>query len=256
MSREYTLNDKMIQNGLSAVSKNYRDGTFLAGGIALQMHAFNYYSELLRPTNDADFTVMPSFKGSTFGEYYAKLEEYLEYEHEKGRDREGFFVQLKKNERPFILHFQKPTEKHWEKIKKIREMEYETSDKIYIPNTEDALHVLRAEGIFSTKLRRVGYLNENGLLSDDLTPLYKLAKYRKLEKLAEQEFPSWLKTLENKRNSLSGYFEAGVQHGTNARLVYNGEKDLYDLSLLAKMVVKKKIEFDEKHYEQTLVTVE
>ncbi|MEM5777886.1 MAG: hypothetical protein QXJ06_05610 [Candidatus Aenigmatarchaeota archaeon] len=61
----------------------------------------------------------------------------------------------------------------------------------------------------------------------------------------------YLKHLEEQRNSLSSYFEASIEAGSQQRLLYNAKKDIFDLWLIA-ILIKMGMDFDEKYVKEIL----
>jgi len=246
----YTLKDEIVYRSLYAVAALNLDNLYLVGGIALQFYVVFFNSNLpLRPTNDVDFSTIPPLKTSEFNEIYKKVE--INVKDGKGKDREGFYIVIGPEEDPFFLHFEKPTNAHWEKIAKYRIKTWENSRIFYIsPNLKDdgieiyaekaqensqRLRVARIEEIYAAKIRRQIYVEGK-------------MDYRPPE-IEDPYF--YLYELEKARQSLSSYFEASIEEGTRKRLIYNSKKDAYDLWVIESLI-RLGIDFDYKYAEEVL----
>ncbi|MEM5802376.1 MAG: hypothetical protein QXO57_00225 [Candidatus Aenigmatarchaeota archaeon] len=251
MQEKYTIRDELVRSSLEAIANSSPEGLFLAGGMANQLYICRIYPELLRPTHDADFGRVPPMNRSLLEELYRNCFGVIrKYNPRRGNDREGFFIQLKEDENPFFIHFERPSKKYWEKNRRIRERELDTANEVYIPDTTSKLKVVRPEEIISSKLRRIYFVASKGLLTQELQNLYDKIKKGQFD--VEINFLEWLKHLIQLKNSLSGYFEVSDEHGREARLRYNAEKDLYDILLLKKLADAGEIDFNERYLRQIL----
>ncbi len=256
MSTRYTLNDKLVRDGLASVARVSPHGIYLAGGIANQLYIYPHYPGLLRPTNDADFARTQPIDHATFDEIYEASKTPLgQYKLRRGRDREGFFIHLSDDTLPFFIHFEKTTKPHWEKVKGTKERQYSTSNEVVIPETTSRIKIVRPEEIVLGKVRRLSYLAKKGMLTPESYRSYQVVVNREFEKLGDLDLSAQLSKLSDLKDSLSGHFEASVEQGTHARQVYNGEKDIYDISLLFNLIAVRQVGFDDAYYDDILKDV-
>ncbi len=248
---KYTLKDQVVRTGLSTIG-NPQNGLFLAGGIAAQMYINPVHPNLLRSTNDADFARLPPMDRVSFEALYNGTSGvFAKYAPVKGSDREGYFIKVTEDHTPFFFHIERPSAKYWERIRHVRERQYSTANDVCIPGTEEKIKVTMPEEIVASKLRRVSYLAQQGKLSPDLEALYTALKKIKFDMpgVIGIDFPTWLERLYDLKDSLGPHFEASPDEGTRFRRVYNGEKDLYDAMLIAKMTADGEIAYDERLFE-------
>ncbi|MEM5799850.1 MAG: hypothetical protein QXZ43_04270 [Candidatus Aenigmatarchaeota archaeon] len=224
----YTLRDKIVYDALCQVAGLNLPNLYLAGGIALQLYVTNANPELpLRPTNDIDFSTVPPLKKSEFNDIYNRLA----LNGKKGKDREGFFIQIGLENDPFFLHFEKPTNSQWEEIGPYRKRSLANAREMQIGNR--IIKVARLEEICAAKDRRINYVSSR----------YKIV-------VPSVDDPKkYLDDLETHRRSLSSYFEASIEAGTEQRLLYNLRKDAFDLWLIS-MLIRMGVDFDQEYLEE------
>lgn len=229
----YTLRDDIVYNALTEIAKipelKYR--IYLAGGLGLQFYVcLAELLNLLRPTNDADFGAVPPLRNHEVEKIYG--EPYFK-DGKRGKDREGFYIRIGKEQDPFFLHFERPTQRHWERIKESRTRGHKNAQIFRLGDSE--LRVVRLEDIYAAKCRRVGYVSRRYGIDIPII----------------DDPEEYLKHLEEQRNSLSSYFEASIEAGSQQRLLYNAKKDIFDLWLIA-ILIKMGMDFDEKYVKEIL----
>jgi len=255
MDTKFTIKNKIVRESLASLSRNAEEtySSMLVGGIANQLYNISQ-PDLLRPTTDADISsylplTTPQFR--YLGEGVSKDLEELGYSTKLGSSRFAHEIRMREDGHPFFIHIETPTKKYFERIKRRLEREHSDANTFRIPGTEATIKVVKPEDIITGKLRRLKYLDSEGLIPENLVDIYDRLKNRDFGTLAEVELVQWLENIVAERIALPGYIDVNSGEFETKSLQYKASKDLYDVSLLSRRI-KEGLDFDEKYYDMVL----
>lgn len=259
MNTKFTLDDKIVTDSLVATSTYAsRDGfqkSAVIGGIALQMYAQQALPQYKRPTHDLDLIIIPHLTAEGFRrgigqEMVSLLPQYhpkvniLRYVNEvKLTDPE---------EIPFFIHSPKWTERGYERKAKTLERQISNANRLLVPNTAYEVPMVRPEDIAADKTRRLLDLDMRGELSLQKGAAYRAVRKGNLGILAEGDLETEHQTIQQKKNLLPSAYDRGELEFRQALADFRASKDLFDLSLIAKLAATHAIGFDEKYFSQAL----
>ncbi|RLJ08237.1 MAG: hypothetical protein DRP13_02645 [Candidatus Aenigmatarchaeota archaeon] len=259
MNLKFTIKDKIVEDSLVAVSLYNQDQqsytVVVTGGIANQIYISNYFPELLRPTHDVDLIIYPKIDASFFrnntGPFFAK--ELNRYNPEVNILRHVYEIKTENEDGDiFLVHSYKYTRNGWERQKRNIERQVSNANEIINPKTNKPLKIIRPEDLLFTKLSRIEKIKNSLDFSDGLEKHYKDFIERDWNRLAEIEIYIWLETLKKQKTRLPAFYDRGEDEFKKELRRYTASKDMFDVSVISRLISEEKIEFDERYYDEIL----
>ncbi len=259
-----TLDDKLAQDGLRAVSEVARDHDYevdfvLVGGMATQ--AFNSQPSLYRPTSDADILPTRNMpRGMLKREYGLPIVELLE---EKGYDshvnkcKDGVEISIRDGDTPedlFFLHIMSYTPNYWERNAYWigKELDNRVHRDISTDGKPLPFSVIRTEDIIASKMRRLWRLM---LYSDNremVAPVYTGLKAGNFDMLQDYATAERLDML-NQRKAfiLDTVNKENLPQFNSTLQEFKARKDIYDIAILLEEVRKGNLPFDQDYFRES-----
>ncbi|MBI1934984.1 hypothetical protein HYS31_00950 [Candidatus Woesearchaeota archaeon] len=260
MSSKFVVLDEIVGDSLSVLS-SYRSVSarpVVIGGTAAQLYTAPHYPELLRPTHDIDLITVPKLTADSFREGLGKyLNENLgKYNPKINILRHVMEVKLEDNEKsPFFIHTYKWTNNGWIRYGSSIERQVANANLVPFPTSSKSIYISRPEDIIAGKISRITQVKDKTGFSEDYQVKYEKAKARKLELLGDlkpEEFNVWLAALNLQKQQLPAYYDRGADEFTKALDNFRANKDIFDISLLAKLILNKKIDFDDRYLNEVI----
>jgi len=264
MSEKYTVNDKLVQDSLRAISFSNSISNIeliLVGGMASQLHLRKDYGDFLRPTHDVDTVpsrpiVSHDFKGSLREHMFAFLQNEGYKTTNGKKTRYGFELIINDQNDIFFIHLNKYPKSIYEKNKKTKDREAENAVEFEISSAENIkysnrVRAFRVEDIITNKIIRLKKLESHRVMGPSERENFNILKMERFDNLANINFNDYLVKLIEERAEMQK-IAYDTEKFNNKIGTYKIRKDLYDISLLAKGVVDKKLTFDQQYYKNAL----
>ena len=76
---------------------------------------------------------------------------------------------------------------------------------------------------------------------------------RKFEVVSDEELIEWLKLLKRQKDILPAFMDSDVGRFTEERNHYLASKDLFDIALMAKLIVSGNVDFNENYFDELVI---
>ncbi len=255
--RKFTIKDNLVIDSLNAIdayrseSEEYKP--VIHGGIANQLYTNRYFPNLLRPTNDLDILVAQKMDPERFRKHTGPgITSHLEKHNPAVNIRKHVYeVMIKDDEMPpFLIHFYRYTKEGWRREENDTRRQIANANVVGIPNSKGMTYVVRPEDLMIGKVRRLRTLGRKKKLLGYKQGLYQKVENRDWDILANQNLEEWVNRLTQEKNILPAMYESGEKEFIRVLDDYTSSKDLYDISLIARLFTNKLIGFDEKYYDR------
>ena len=222
----------------------------VVGGIGIQLHCFKD-RDLLRSTSDLDLLYLPriasvkDFQEGIGGKVISKIRSFG-YQAQPKKSRSNYEVKVMKGQGQqakelFFIHFDCLSDELYEKTRYISEREVDNAIESEIPEL-GRLFIKRIKNILPHKVKRIRKkLNEGGIVDPLSQSLYRNAEQMKWSSLASYATPMWCMEIAGLQNRFPSDEKS---HSP----VYDVNKDLYDVCLLARKIESEPDCFNRSYY--------
>lgn len=253
----HTLEDKLPQQVIQVANTLRENKLIVVGGMAVQ--AYTQDQTTHRPTDDIDLLPQYPMSVEEFREIApsfldAAQKEGISATRKKGHRSYEIEYTEKGTNRPFFAHISFFSPNYWARHGQWKQREIENAQTITHPTAGD-ISVFRIEDVLANKLRRLRNLRRNDELTQEQGLLVEALTNADIEQVAKQDTRNMLPQIIDYRWNIIQSL-AGTRYADNNTIgQYKGQKDLYDIGVLAQEIMQGKQHFEEPYYKESIQSI-